>query len=371
MTSLPPSHPNHPRNAGPVRERLLAHIHALTRRMMSIENSSITEVCPIGIIDFEKWEWPQGVGLYALWKISHLTGDADLLACINAWYDRRLAEGLPGRNVNTTAPLLALAHLLESRPDPARLAICSEWAEWILRDMPRTEEGGLQHIVSGEENRGQLWDDTLYMTVLFLAKMGVLLKRPDYIEEAIHQFLVHIKYLHDPATGLWFHGWTFEGRHHFARALWARGNCWITAGTFDFLEMVPVPDGVRRHLVETVATQVRALERLQNADGMWHTLLDDSESYTETSATAGFAYGILKGVRLGHLDPALESTGRRALDAVLARVGDDGSVANVSYGTGMGHDLAHYRAIPICQMAYGQALALLLCTEALHRTPSP
>ena len=27
---------------------------------------SFKEECPIGIVDFEKWEWTQGVGLYTL-----------------------------------------------------------------------------------------------------------------------------------------------------------------------------------------------------------------------------------------------------------------------------------------------------------------
>ena len=46
--------------------------------------------------------------------------------------------------------------------------------------------------------------------------------------KAKRQFLLHSKYLADPTTGLWFHGWTFAGRHHFAKARWARGNSWVT-----------------------------------------------------------------------------------------------------------------------------------------------
>lgn len=48
------------------------------------------------------------------------------------------------------------------------------------------------------------------MTVLPLAKIGKLLNRLDYLEEAKHQFLIHIKYLQDKKSGLWYHGWTFE-----------------------------------------------------------------------------------------------------------------------------------------------------------------
>lgn len=66
------------------------------------------------------------------------------------------------------------------------------------------------------------------MTVLPLAKIGKVLNRPHYIEEAKRQFLIHIKYLFDTKTGLFFHGWTFEdGGHNFAKALWGRGNRYL------------------------------------------------------------------------------------------------------------------------------------------------
>ncbi len=334
--------------------------------MMRIRNEGIQEVCAIPIIDFEVWEWPQGVGLYGLWKLYQDTGDRAVRDRIAGWFDRRIAAGLPSRNVNTTAPMLTLAHLAEETGNPAHLALCTEWAEWVMRGLPRTQDGGMQHVVSGEMFDGQLWDDTLYMTVLFLAKMGMLLKRQDMIDEAVYQFQVHIQYLYDRATGLWYHGWNFNGRHNFAKALWARGNCWITAGTYDFLEITGLQGPARRQLVTVLAAQVAALEKFQHADGMWSTLIDDPASYKETSATAGFAYGILKGVRLGLLDPRYAAVGRKALTGVVAQIDAQGNVGGVSYGTPVGADLDHYRKIPICQMAYGQSLALLLLGEALR-----
>ncbi len=63
------------------------------------------------------------------------------------------------------------------------------------------------------------------MTVMPLAKIGMLLNRPHYIREAKHQFLLHIQYLSDRKSGLFFHGWTFEdGGHNFAEGRWARGT---------------------------------------------------------------------------------------------------------------------------------------------------
>ncbi|MDR2674511.1 MAG: glycoside hydrolase family 88 protein [Opitutaceae bacterium] len=336
------------------------------RRMIELQTDASQQQCPIDIVAFDSWEWPQGVGLYGLFKRYEQSGDASLLDYMKGWYERRMGAGLPERNVNTTAPMLCLAHLCEATGNAQWLGICDDWAEWVMHGMARTADGGIQHDTTGHSNAGQIWADTLYMTVLFLAKMGMLRRRADYVEEAVQQFLIHIKYLFDRGTGLWFHGWTFANRTNFANARWARGNCWFTAGVVDFLEMVNPPAGTRGYLISTLRAQAEALERNQARGGLWHTLLDDPGSYEEASATAGFGYGILKGVRMGYLPARFRECGRRALEAVVRNITPDGTLRNVSFGTPMGLDLDHYRKIPVCPMPYGQALAVLLLGEALR-----
>ncbi|OUP81258.1 glycoside hydrolase 105 family protein [Lachnoclostridium sp. An169] len=345
------------------REKINSLMEKVCGRMLHLSNTSVDETCPIGIIDFDKWEWPQGVGLYGMYKHYKKSGAKEYLQYIISWFEERIAEGVPERNVNTTAPMLTMAFVAEETKDERMLAMCREWAEWVMNEMPRTEEGGLQHIVSGEENRQQLWDDTLFMTVLFLAKMGAMENREDYKEEACYQFLLHIKYLANAETGLWYHGWTFEGRHNFAKAFWARGNCWITAGIPELIEILGLGGYLKRYLTGVLTNQVEALKKLQVPSGMWHTLLDEEESYEETSAAAGFAYGILKGVHMGLLDEEYLAVAEKAVEGIVEQIDEDGTVNQVSYGTGMGSDLQHYRDIPTCPMAYGQSLVIMMLGE--------
>ncbi len=314
-------------------------------------------------ISFDAWEWPQGVGLYGLVQLWLRHRDPGLLALIEGWYDRALARGLPDVNINTTAPMLALSMLWAETRDPRWQGALEDWATRVLRDAPRTDEGGLQHDVSDKVNPGELWDDTLFMAALFLARYGQASGRADLVDEAIRQFLVHTRYLSDPATGLWFHGWTFAGRHNFARARWARGNAWITACILDLFEL-DIPASVRLYLTGVLTAQVNALLPLQAPSGAWRTLLDDPTSYEEISATAGFAYGLLKAARQGIGTPDWAAAGWRAVGAVLANIDATGTVQNVSYGTRMGHDLQFYRDIPLQPTGYGQALAILCLVEA-------
>ncbi len=119
------------------------------------------------------------------------------------------------------SPLLTAAYLHEKGVADYHVHLDS-WAEWVMYEMPRTEEGGLQHITYLTDNYQQLWDDTLMMSVLPLAKIGLVLNRLHYVEEAKRQFILQcvsrqiiheteltersVKYLQDLQTGLWFHG---------------------------------------------------------------------------------------------------------------------------------------------------------------------
>lgn len=327
---------------------------------------TIVEDTPVSIITMDKWDWSQGVGLFSLYLYYKETGNNKIIRYLIDWFEDRIREGLPPKNVNTMCPLLTLSYIFEETRNPEYLQICEEWASYAAEEMPRTPEFGITHVTIDNSNEGELWDDTLYMTVLFLGRMGTLLKKDHYVQESIRQFLVHLKYLTDTKTGLFFHGWSFVSNDNFARALWGRGNAWYTAGLVDYLDIVKLPLGIELFLLSSLERQLRKLIELQTDSGMWRTLLDDSTSYEETSATAGFAYGILKAVRKGYISEDYREAGLRALQAVIRNIDDRGTVHGVSYGTRMGRTLQFYKDIPQCPMPYGQSMTLLMLVESLH-----
>lgn len=342
-------------------------VHLILDKIKGMEaDGTVEETCPISIISMDAWEWPQGVALFAMYQYYRQQGDVETLNYLKAWFDRQIERGLPYQNINTTCPMLTLACIYEEFRDEKYLPLLKQWAEGVMLELPRTPEGGLQHIVSGNRNDGQLWDDTLYMTVLFLARMGKILNDEQYIQESVRQFLVHIKYLSDVKTGLFFHGWTFEGNHNFAKALWGRGNSWYTAGLVDYLECLdgmPGMDGFRDFLLSTLLRQVESLEKCQDDSGLWHTILDDPESYLETSASCAFAYGILKAVRKGFLPARFAWVGEKAVQGVMNCIEADGTVTGVSYGTPVFSTIQEYKDIPCCPMPYGQSMALMMLVE--------
>lgn len=323
----------------------------------------------------KEWDWPQGVGLYGLLKVMKTLDRPEYKDFLYQWYKDNLAAGLGSRNINTTTPLLTLVEVNEYFDDPEFEALCLDWAKWLMNCLPRTEERGFQHVTSANGDRlgvrlneNELWIDTIFMTVLFLNKMGQKYQRQDWIDESIHQVLIHIKYLYDKKSGLIYHGWTFNGRNNFGGIFWCRGNSWFTAGILEYIDMFggTMNAGVKEYIISTYLAQVKALKKLQGKSGLWHTVLDDPSSYEEVSGSAAIAAGILKGIQMGLLKDEYLECANKAIAAILKNIDEDGTVLNVSAGTGMGYDANHYKNILIAPMAYGQSLTILALVKALE-----
>jgi len=349
------------------------YIHLLMENLTTIKDNTGEFLLHFdGVVVDDKswnvWNWPQGVGLYGIYKYWRLTKDQKAMDIIMDWFEGQMLEGAPPKNVNTMAPLLTMAFLYEETGDSRFVPYLESWAEWVMYEMPRTKENGLEHMTYGPANTEQLWDDTLMMTVLPLAKIGKLFKRQNYIEEAKRQFLIHIKYLCDQKTGLWYHGWTFEENHNYADAFWGRGNCWITIAIPEIIEILDLPKGdfLREFLIETLHRQIETLANYQHEGGLWHTLIDDPSSYLEASATAGFAYGILKAVNKRYISQDYREVAISAIKGLIPEISETGAVQNVSIGTGMGDSLEFYKEIGITEMPYGQSLVVLCLTEFLY-----
>ncbi len=93
--------------------------------------------------------------------------------------------------------------------------------------------------------------------------------------------------------------------------------------------------GLKTFVVDTYKAQTEKLKELQDPKtGLWHTVLTDPDSYVETSGTAAIAAGILKGIRYGILDDSYLPCAAKAIQGILNNIDEDGTVLQVSGGTG-------------------------------------
>lgn len=92
--------------------------------------------------------------------------------------------------------------------------------------------------------------------------------------------------------------------------------------------------------------------------------MDDPSSYVESSATAGFAYGILKAVHKRYLPQEYKEVAYRAIQGLLEQIDEKEKFKTFQSGQEWGQ-FRFYRNIGITAMPYGQSLTVLCLTELL------
>jgi hypothetical protein len=148
---------------------------------------------------------------------------------------------------------------------------------------------------------------------------------------------------------------------------WARGNAWVFVMLVEFLSTLPSENPLRQEFLPSLSEMAETLAQLQSDSGLWHTVLYDAETYQETSASALFAYGFHKAIRLGVLDSEHLEVARKAMAGVQSRLfrGCNGGliVSGTSHGTDPG-DWEHYANITVGdQVPYGVGAVLLAAVE--------
>ena len=223
----------------------------------------------------------------------------------------------------------------------------------------------LQHTVSAKNDfPEQAWADTLFMAAFLLLRVGVKLDDKDIINDALNQYYWHIKYLQDPATGLWYHGYNNITKDHMSGFYWGRANAWATYTMSQVGRRLPECYLYPKYMdvAGSLSEQLAALKLVQTEHGLWRTLLDDEESYEEVSASAGIAAGMLS-----YGNPLHSKYINKAIAGVLSNVSADGRVLNVSGGTAVMNDREGYRNISRDWIqGWGQGLALALFSAALN-----
>jgi len=239
----------------------------------------------------------------------------------------------------------ALIDAYALRRDDRFLRMIQRIANYIANIASRLEDGTL---VRPDPRYMTLWADDLTMSVPFLVRMGALTGEARYVDDACRQVTGFIHRLRDPGTGLLKHAW-FSDTRTASVAAWGRANGWAVLAQVELLRALPQAHPLHDSLQHMLSDHLIALCRYQDAGGLWHQVLDHSDSYLETSCSAMFCYGLAYAVQSGLLNESYAGRAHIAWKGVAARVRPDGQIEGICRGTEVGFDLQYYydRATPL------------------------
>ncbi len=204
-----------------------------------------------------------------------------------------------------------------------------------------------------------VWLDDMFMGIPALLHAGQYQRNKSYTQEAIKQLRLFKDKMFVSNKGLFRHGWV-EGMQPEPNFFWARANGWALLTLCEALDILPGNDPNREWIMEIYQQQVNTLLQYQSAQGLWHQLIDNNDTYLETSASAIYTYAMAHGINKNWLDARVYGPAvTLAWNALEGKINDDGQVEGTCVGTGMGFDPAFYAYRPTSKYAahgYGPML---------------
>lgn len=204
----------------------------------------------------------------------------------------------------------------------------------------------------------RIWLDDMFMITAVQAQAYRVTKDKKYINRAAREMILYLDSI-QLDNGLFYHA-------PAAPFCWGRANGWMAVGMAELLRALPQENPNRPEIMAAYQKMMDTLRKKQDPKGMWRQLVDDNESWEETSCTAMFTYAMIVGVKKGWLDKKIYgAVARKGWLALVQFIDEKGDVKSVCEGTVLGNNRQHYiNRLRLTGDLHGQA-PVLWCAYAL------
>jgi unsaturated rhamnogalacturonyl hydrolase len=179
------------------------------------------------------------------------------------------------------------------------------------------------------------WIDDMYMITAVQVQAYRATGDKKYLERAAKTMVAYLDKLQQP-NGLFFHA-------PDAQFYWSRGNGWQAAGMSELLLELPKSHPLRPRIVQGYNKMMESLLKYQGEDGLWHQLIDNPQSWSETSGTGMFTFAMVTGVKNGWLPKKTYGpAARKAWLGLVSHIDENSNIKDVCEGTNKGFTVQYY-----------------------------
>ena len=239
---------------------------------------------------------------------------------------------------------------------------------------PRTPTGGFWHRSPIYPN--QMWLDGIFMADSFYARWIAAFEPENTTawDDVARQFDHIEEHTRNKTTGLLVHGYDESKVASWADPVtgasplvWNRAVGWYFMSLLEVIPLFPKDHLARSRLTGYFTTLAEGLKEAQDEAGGWWLIMDQGYSgkkgnYIESSASAMFTFGWLRGVRLGLLDEAeylepVKKAYRFLVDRFVKENQDgtlnwEGTVKVGSLGSDATYEVFNWSFPPSSQLSY-------------------
>jgi unsaturated rhamnogalacturonyl hydrolase len=232
--------------------------------------------------------------------------------------------------------------------------------QWFAPEGARATANALYYHNKGLTWQTRMWVDDMFMITAVQTQAYRATGDETYINRTAKEMVLYLDSLQKP-NGLFYHAPDVP-------FFWGRGNGWFAAGMSELLRSLPKNNPDRPRIMQGYKTMMASLLKYQAEDGMWRQLIDDPQSWKETSCTGMFTFAFITGVKEGWLDAKTYGpAARKAWLSLITYINKDGDITEVCEGTNKKNDRQYYldRKRNVGDL-HGQA-PLLWCANAWLR----
>ena len=277
------------------------------------------------------WNYIDGCMVTALLAMSEITGDKAYFDFVDGFIGDFVSEN---GSIRTYEPeKFALDDVNEGRvlfelyqkTGKEKYRRAAETQMDQLRRQPRTVEGNYWHKAIYPN---QVWLDGLYMAQPFQTLYEKNFGTGDH-SDTIRQIENVRAHMFNEEKGLYYHGYDASKSAFWAdpetglsKSFWLRAIGWFTVALADLTEILP--EGEARDRITPIFTELMAgISKYADPEsGMYWQVVDQGGregNYLETSGSSMIAYAMLKGARLGILDPKFAALGQKTFSGIIDR----------------------------------------------------
>jgi unsaturated rhamnogalacturonyl hydrolase len=341
------------------------------------------------------WFWGDSVGFEGLLDASELTGFGKYSGFVYGVFKGWIARESFRSEFDYNVPGVALLRVCEETGDTHLLSAARRHADYLsgfrqtssgayMRyenaaielppELPldHPESPAVRQLADKVTDGGPcIFVDSMHVDPPFFARLYETTGEERYRQLSLQMMRSQVDLLYDPEKQLLNHFW-IEKTQSPNGVAWGRGNCWGLLGLVETLEHLPEGDPDADNLRQILGTIVARMAQLQEPNGGWHTILDDPDSYIETSISAFMVPVLARSITHSWIEPDLYyPVIESAMSFVLEHIREDGLLEGVSYETFPSTRVEHYRKLPRGAMVpwgQGPLLAALKAYAHLKRT---